>query len=330
MWSRETRDCLNSNYNKFKISVLQGTSILRAQEPRVTGGYHAGQCRLEHFRHREGSTWEHHHHLAVWDAEFTKQMGEQGRPWRPLGKAAPTHETQEWRRKLRDLSWDETQRPGRTPQGVTDVSSSRHWVRGVQRCSAAGVGAPGNLQKGRIWPGTSPAGKSSIMVWNHSMLTWPNFCGNFDPHKMSVISHSHTHTHVMHNFSYSKQFASNSHILPLNFLKYQDILRLPPTEIVWVFLCFFLKTLSSYGLVVSYPFLKTEMPNLLKLFYQTNIWPKCNYILIKIRMAHLCSHLITVGMLLGRNRWLKSKINFKMNQQKVKIKVLKHNKSPKL
>lgn len=65
-------------------------------------------------------------------------------------------------------------------------------MRNIQCYSVADEGAPGNFQKGRIWPGTSPTEKSSIMVWNHLMLTWPNFCGNFDPHKMSVISHTHT------------------------------------------------------------------------------------------------------------------------------------------
>ena len=44
----------------------------------------------------------------------------------------------------------------------------------------------------------------------------------------------------MHNFSYSEQFASISRILPLNFVKFENILWLHPREILGYFLLFIL------------------------------------------------------------------------------------------
>lgn len=93
--------------------------------------------------------------------------------------------------KIRDLSWGKRLRLGWKLKGVTNVFLS-HWMRNVQYFSAADEGAPGNSKKGRVWQRTSPIEKSSIILWNHLMLTWPHFCGNCDPHKMSVISHTHT------------------------------------------------------------------------------------------------------------------------------------------
>lgn len=92
--------------------------------------------------------------------------------------------------RLRRACSEETEH--RLAKDLRDHSRPSHWMSKFQCYSVADEGVPWNFQTGQIWPGTSPTEKSSIIVWNHLMLTWPNLCGNFDPYKMSVISHTHT------------------------------------------------------------------------------------------------------------------------------------------
>lgn len=60
----------------------------------------------------------------------------------------------------------------------------------------------------------------------------------------------------MHNFSYSEQFASISRILPLNFVKFENILWLHPREILGYFLLFILNHKALMNLQSSIHFLK--------------------------------------------------------------------------
>lgn len=114
------------------------------------------------------------------------------------------------------------------------------------------------------------------------------------------LFHTHTQIFIMHNFSSSEQFASISRILPLNFVKFQDILWLHPREILGYFLLFILNHKALVNFQSSIRFLKLRY-QIHQLSYQIN-GPNVIILLIKIRMTHFCSHLVTVEMVHRNNK----------------------------